>query len=216
MTVSCQTISVLNGVPKGRIIQVVSTIDPGQGQSVSKVEWTLNAVTPPYNTGTITIDTSSLSIGVHTLLLKAQNSCGNWGSYSQSFYITEPCPTVDCDFTTSGTLTVGQNITFTSSDSTLVSHEWTIDGTEMGTGLSITVSFASSGDHVVKHDGLNACGSSCTKTKTVTISPACPTVDCDFTTSGTLTVGQNITFTSSDSTLVTHKWTIDGTVLGTG
>jgi hypothetical protein len=90
MTVLCETISVLNGVLKGSSIQVVSSVDPGSGQTVKTYEWILDATTLPYNTGTIIIDTSSLSIGTHTLLLNAHNSCGNWGSYSQSFVITEP------------------------------------------------------------------------------------------------------------------------------
>jgi hypothetical protein len=90
MTVSCQTISVLTGVPKGSIIQVVSVVDPGTGQTVQTLEWILDSTTLPDDTSTITIDTSSLSTGIHTLLLNAQNSCGNTGSYSKSFIITAP------------------------------------------------------------------------------------------------------------------------------
>ena len=90
MTVSCQTLSVLQGVPKGSIIQVVSAVDPGASQTVASFEWILNSATLPYNTSTITIDTSSLSTGVHTLVLNAWNSCGNVGSYSKSFIITSP------------------------------------------------------------------------------------------------------------------------------
>ncbi len=90
MTVSCQTLSVLQGVPKGSIIQIVSAVDPGTGQTVASFEWILDSATLSDNTGTITIDTSSLSTGKHTLLLNAQNSCGNVGSYSKSFIITSP------------------------------------------------------------------------------------------------------------------------------
>jgi hypothetical protein len=78
------------GVPKGSIIRVVSVVDPGTGQTVQTLEWILDSTTLPDDTSTITIDTSSLSTGIHTLLLNAQNSCGNTGSYSKSFIITAP------------------------------------------------------------------------------------------------------------------------------
>ena len=89
MTIQCQTISVLKGIPKGSLIQITSTTDPGLGQTITSYEWILDGTTLSYNTNVITIDTTPLSIGVHTLQLNTQNSCGNTGSYSQSFYITE-------------------------------------------------------------------------------------------------------------------------------
>ncbi len=87
MAVQCQTISVLSGIPKGSSIQIISTAN----QIIKTYEWYMDSVILPYNNNIITINTSNLNIGVHTLLLKAQSSCNNWGSYSQSFYITETC-----------------------------------------------------------------------------------------------------------------------------
>jgi hypothetical protein len=75
---------------KGNIIQVISTVNPGLNQTVSVYKWTLDATVLPDNSANITINTSSLSLGAHTLLLSAQNSCGNWGSYSESFNIIGP------------------------------------------------------------------------------------------------------------------------------
>ncbi len=76
-------------IPKGSTIQAISTVDPGSNQTVSTYKWTLDVTVLPDNSANITINTSSLSLGAHTLLLSAQNSCGNWGSYSQSFNIIE-------------------------------------------------------------------------------------------------------------------------------
>ena len=76
-------------IPKGSIIQAISTVYPGLNQTVSVYQWTLDGIVLPYNSASITIDTSTLNLGAHTLLLNAQNSCGNWGSYSQSFNIIE-------------------------------------------------------------------------------------------------------------------------------
>jgi len=74
-------------IPKGSTIQAISLIDPGLNQTVVAYQWTLNSTVLPYNSANITIDTSTLSLGAHTLLLNAQNSCGNWGLYSESFNI---------------------------------------------------------------------------------------------------------------------------------
>ena len=76
-------------IPKGGTIQAIATVDPGSNQTVSVYQWTLDGTVLPDNSANITIDTSNLSLGAHTLLLSAQNSCGNWGSYSQSFNIIE-------------------------------------------------------------------------------------------------------------------------------
>ena len=99
MTIPCQTISVFKGIPKGSLIKITSTTDPGLGQTISTYEWLLDSTILSDNTNTIIIDTSSLNIGIHTLQLKAQNSCGNIGTYLQSFYITEsPCvPNWQCN-----------------------------------------------------------------------------------------------------------------------
>ncbi len=76
-------------IPKGSIIQAISSVDPGLNQTVSVYQWTLDGTVLPYNSANITIDTSTLNLEAHTLLLNAQNSCGNWGSYSQSFNVIE-------------------------------------------------------------------------------------------------------------------------------
>lgn len=89
MTIPCQIITVLKGIPKGSLLQITSTTDAGSGQTITSHEWILDGITLPYNTNIITIDTTPLITGVHTLQLNDQNSCGNTDSYSQSFYITE-------------------------------------------------------------------------------------------------------------------------------
>ncbi len=129
MTVLCQTLSVLQGIPKGSIIQVVSVVDPGTGQTVASFEWILDSVTLPYNSANITIDTSSLSTGVYTLVLNARNSCGNVGSYSKSFIITAP---------TRG------NISFSSTPS---GADIYLDGTLQTAKTPATITSISAGNH---------------------------------------------------------------------
>jgi len=104
MTISCQTLTVIRNILKGSTLQITSTSDPGSGQTIVTNEWILDSTTLPYNTNIITIDTSSLTIGIHTLQLNTQNSCGNSGSYSQSFYISEsPCiPNWQCELPLNG------------------------------------------------------------------------------------------------------------------
>lgn len=105
MTISCQTISVFKGIPKGSLLQITSTTDAGSGQTITSHEWILDGTILSYNTNVIIIDTTPLNTGVHTLQLNAQNSCGNTGSYSQSFYITEAqcVPDWQCNIPLDGT-----------------------------------------------------------------------------------------------------------------
>lgn len=77
-------------IPQGSVIQAISTVDPGLNQTVSVYQWTLDVTVLPVNTANITIYTYNLSLGEHTLLLSAQNSCGNWGSFSELFNIIPP------------------------------------------------------------------------------------------------------------------------------
>ncbi len=74
-------------ITKGSTIQAISSVDPGLNQTVSVYQWTLDSTVLSYTSASITIDTSNLSLGAHTLLLSAQNSCGNWGAYSGSFNV---------------------------------------------------------------------------------------------------------------------------------
>ncbi len=104
MTISCQTLTVIRNILRGSTLQITSTTDPGSGQTIVTNEWILDSTTLPYNTNIITIDTSSLTIGIHTLQLNTQNSCGNSGLYSQSFYISESCiPNWQCNTPLDGT-----------------------------------------------------------------------------------------------------------------
>ena len=170
MAVPCQTLSVLQGIPKGSIIQVVSAVDPGASQTVVSFEWILDSTTLPYSTGTITIDTSSLSTGVHTLLLNAQNSCGNVGYYSKSFIITAP--------------TTG-NVSFASTPS---GADIYFDGTLQTPKTPATITNVSAGSHsyTLKLSGYNDAAGTVTVTSgqtasvSVTLTPVATTGSISF------------------------------------
>jgi len=82
------------------------------------------------------------------------------------------CPTPNCDFTWSPTNpSVNQNITVTSSDPSIVIHDWKVNGFNWATTQNTTMTFSLEGTYNVQHDGINSCGSSCTIIKQIIVSP---------------------------------------------
>ncbi len=193
MTIPCQTLSVLQGAPKGSIIQVVSDVDPGAGQTVVAFEWILDSATLSDNTGTITIDTSSLSTGKHTLLLNAQNSCGNTGSYSKSFIITT---------------SVTGNISFAS---TPQGADIYLDGTLQTPKTPATITGISAGDHsyTLKLTGYNDASGTVTVTAgqtasvSVTFVPSTGSISVSSTPSGADIYLDNVLQTPKTPTTIT-------------
>jgi len=91
MSISCQTISVYKGIPKGSKIQLDAVSDAGPGQTITAYKWMLDITILPDNIGTIIVDTSPLTLGIHTLSLNVQNSCGNWSvQASKRIWIYQP------------------------------------------------------------------------------------------------------------------------------
>ena len=78
----------------------------------------------------------------------------------------------NCDFTIYGNLTVNQNITFIA-DSTLLTHKWFIDDMQVGTFSSLTINFSTAKDYTIRHEGVDQYMSTCSVTKTITITPLC-------------------------------------------
>jgi len=91
MTISCQTLTVYTGIPKGSKIRLDAVSDAGPGQTITAHEWRIDTAILPDNTGTVILDTQSMSLGMHTILLNVQNSCGNWSvQASMQIWIYQP------------------------------------------------------------------------------------------------------------------------------
>lgn len=77
---------------KGNSINLQATVDPGENETTSEINWYLNNIiipTTPLQTN-LTIDTTPLTTGEHKVSITAKNSCGNTSDeYSKIFYITE-------------------------------------------------------------------------------------------------------------------------------
>ncbi len=116
-------------------------------------------------------------IGGHSFSVDVYDSCMPTLQYFTDqcmVTVNSPCPTPSCDFTwTPVNPVTNELITFTASDTTLTTHIWKVDGIQQGaaTSSSIIINFNTPGSYVIRHEGMNNCGSQgISVEKTVTIS----------------------------------------------
>lgn len=60
------------------------------------------------------------------------------------------------------TFTVGKEAKFTADDKTLTTHIWLINGIPVSTAASFTYKFTETGTYIVRHEGSNVAGVTCT------------------------------------------------------
>lgn len=122
----------------------------------------------------------------------------------------------------------GESVSFTGtasdSDGTIATTQWLVDGSEVATGLSATISLPN-GSTVVTFKATDNDSASATTTATITVNaPVAPTVAIS---GGNRTIsdtdnaaGESVSFTGtatdSDGTVATTEWLVGGTVVATG
>ena len=123
----------------------------------------------------------------------------------------------------------GESVSFTAtatdSDGTIATTQWLVDGVEVATGLSATLSLPN-GSTVVTFKATDDEGESSTTTATITveasnISPVATISGGSRTISDTDDVaGESVSFTAtatdSDGTIATTQWLVDGVEVATG
>ncbi len=132
---------------------------------------------------------TNVSEGSHTILysLSGYQDCTVTVTVVAGSTVDAPCTlllcsTPDCEFTWSpSNPTTEDIITVTSSDTTLTSEEYIMSGMTLAYGSPFTMQIATAGTYSIQHNGENVCGNTCTKTKDMVISPACPIIDCKIT-----------------------------------
>jgi Leucine-rich repeat (LRR) protein len=123
--------------------------------------------------------------------------------------------------------TAGESVSFTGtatdSDGTIATTQWLVDGSEVATGLSATISL-SSGSTVVTFKATDNIGDSSTAAVTITITNTVPDV---YISGGNRTIadtdgiaGESVSFTGTavdnDGTIATTQWLVGGSVVATG
>lgn len=174
--------------------------------------WTLDGSPFDGDNSSITVDTTALSVGAHTVGLTVTGSCGTV-SHTATLTVqanttaTDPadqtvCQGADASFSTTAT---GENL----------HYAWTVDGSPFnGDSSSITVPTGSlaPGAHTV---GLTVTGSCGTVTQTATLTVNAPTATTDPA-DQTVCQGNDATFstTASGTGPFSFAWTVDGSPFG--
>jgi hypothetical protein len=177
--------------------------------------------------------TIALSDGATVVTLKATDNDG--AATSTTATITVEVPNVPPSVAISGgnrtiadtDSAAGESVSFTGtatdSDGTIATTQWLVDGSEVATGLTATISLPN-GSTVVTFKATDNDGASSTATVTITITNLVPYV---FISGGSRTItdtdgvaGESVSFTGtavdSDGTIATTEWLVGGSVVATG
>jgi hypothetical protein len=176
--------------------------------------WTLDGSPYDGDNSSITIDTTGMSFGAHTVSVTTTGACG---SASQSATLTVNSPTTTSD-PSDATVCEGATAVFstTAGGTGPFSYAWTVDGSPSGGNsptLNVNTTGFSAGIHTVSVTTTGACGSasqSATLTvqaTTTTTDPADQTVCAGATASFSTTAGGTGPFS--------YAWTVDGNPAGT-
>jgi hypothetical protein len=171
--------------------------------------WTLDG--SPFNgdNASISVDTTSLSVGNHTVAVTTTGACGG---ASQSATLTVQAPTVTSD-PADATVCQGATANFstTASGTGPFSYAWTLDGSPFnGNSASINVPTGSLsvGNHTVAVTTTGACGSA-SQSATLTVQANTATSDpADATVCQGATA--NFSTTASGTGPFSYAWTLDG------
>jgi len=175
--------------------------------------WTLDGSPYDGNNSSITVDTTGMSFGAHTVSVTTTGACG---SASQSATLTVNSPTTTSD-PSDQTVCEGATANFstTAGGTGPFTYAWTVDGSPSGGNsatLNVNTTGFSAGNHTVSVTTTGACGSasqSATLTvqaTTTTTDPADQTVCAGATASFSTTAGGTGPFS--------YAWTVDGSPSG--
>ena len=175
--------------------------------------WTLDGSPYDGDNSSITVNTTGMSFGAHTVSVTTTGACG---SASQSATLTVNSPTTTTD-PSDQTVCAGATANFstTAGGSGPFHYAWTVDGSPSGgdsSTLNVNTTGFSAGNHTVSVTTTGACGSasqSATLTvqaTTTTTDPADQTVCAGATASFSTTAGGTGPFS--------YAWTVDGSSSG--
>lgn len=113
----------------------------------------------PVEGATITIDTSSLALGRHTVFVRGQDANSNWGVVSAVFLDITNMAAPQASFTSSSPDYLGQTTTFTDNSSgASLSHSWDFGDGSSSTDENPTHQYAAAGTYTVTLTVTNPAG----------------------------------------------------------
>src|SRR6185295_4976540 len=176
--------------------------------------WTVDGSPAGTNSPNLAVDTTSLSIGNHTVSVTTTGTCG---SASQSATLTVNANTTTSD-PADATVCKGATANFstTASGTGPFSYSWTVDGSPAGTNspnLAVDTTSLSVGNHTVSVTTTGTCGSA-SQSATLTVNANTTTTDpADATVCQGATA--NFSTTAGGTGPFSYAWTVDGSPAGT-
>jgi len=176
--------------------------------------WTVDGSPAGTNSPNLAVDTTSLSVGNHTVSVTTTGTCG---SASQSATLTVNANTTTTD-PADATVCQGATANFstTAGGTGPFSYSWTVDGSPAGTNspnLAVNTTSLSVGNHTVSVTTTGACGSA-SQSATLTVQAQTATTDpADATVCQGATA--NFSTTASGTGPFSYAWTVDGSPAGT-
>jgi hypothetical protein len=171
--------------------------------------WTVDGSPFGGNTSSIGVDTTSLSVGSHTVSVTTTGACGN---ASQDATLTVQATTSTTD-PTDQTVCQGAmaNFSTTASGTGPFHYAWTVDGSPQGgdtSSISVDTTSLSVGNHTVSVTTTGACGSA-SQSATLTVNAPTTTTDPP---DQTVCQGATATFstTAGGTGPFQYAWTLDG------
>jgi uncharacterized protein (TIGR02145 family) len=183
-------------------------------------QWYKNGVAMSDTTQTITVDTPGVT---YTATVTNATGCVSAPATKTIPLEGTTIPVLDWKTTTT-TASNGDKIFFETTllAGTATSYEWTQDGTKLSaTTSSTTITFPSTGtSSIIKVKATNPCGTSAEITKTVTLSPLCPTPTVTAATATTLStvagIGVQAKVNVASNNQETYQWYTNTTAATTG
>jgi len=159
--------------------------------------WTVDGSPAGTNSPNLAVDTTSLSVGNHTVVVTTSGTCG---SASQTATLTVQPPTATTDpVDTTVCQGATANFSTTASGTGPFHYAWTVGGTAFGgdtASINVPTGSMTAGSHIVTVTTTGECGSA-TQSATLTVNTA-PAVT-QHPQSQTVTNGGNVTFTAAAS-----------------
>lgn len=176
--------------------------------------WTLDGSPFGGDTSSIMVDTTSLSLGVHTIGLTVTGTCGTVEhtatlTVNQAVSTTDPADATVCEGATA-------NFSTTASGTGPFTYAWTVDGSPAGTNsptLALNTTGFSFGNHTVEVTVSNACGST-SQSANLTVQENASTTDPADQTACKGAMA-NFSTTASGVGPFSYAWTVDGSPAGT-
>ena len=175
--------------------------------------WTVDGSPAGTNSPNLSVDTTSLSVGNHTVAVSVSGGCGT-AVQSASLTVQENTSTTDpADQTVCEGATA--NFSTTASGTGPFTYSWTVDGSPAGgnsPNLSVDTTGFSSGNHTVAVTVSGTCGSA-SQSATLTVNANTTTTDpADQTVCQGATA--NFSTTAGGTSPFSYSWTVDGSPAG--